>query len=240
MPGLEDVRRVLAVAAHPDDLDFGCAGTLARLADAGAEVTELIATRGDSGSSDPDMTRERLARLRTAEAEAAAAVLGVDLVMLDYEDGYVGSTIELRRDISRHVRSTRPDLVMIMDPAPLITGPDASFTFVNHPDHRAVAQAALDSLLTGGPTRLVFPELAADGLEPHKPGRVALYGPGGAKDFSVDVTATIERKVAALRCHASQVSGSDVEALVREWARRAGAAAGCEYAEVFHLFDVVP
>ncbi|MFN8104366.1 MAG: PIG-L deacetylase family protein [Acidimicrobiia bacterium] len=233
--GLETAGSLLAVAAHPDDLDFGCAATLARFVDAGARVVELVATRGDSGSSDPSMTRERLREIRTAEAEAAAAVLGAELVMLDHPDGEVVNDVDLRREVSREMRRTRPDVMVVLDPSPVIGD-----GFINHPDHRAVAQAALDSVLTGASTRLIFPELAEEGLEPHKPSVILLIRPRVSPgNFAVDVTATIERKVEALRAHVSQVGERDVATMVRDWARAVGKDHDMEFAESFHRIDVM-
>lgn len=232
--GLEEVASVLAVAAHPDDLDFGCAATLARFVDAGERVGELVVTRGDSGSSDPGMTRERLREIRTREAQAAADAVGADLVLLDRLDGEVVHDIDLRRDISREMRRVRPEVLVVLDPSPLIG--DA---FINHPDHRAVAQAALDSVITGASTRLIFPELAEEGLEPHKPTVILMIRPRVAdNNFAVDVTATIDRKVKALAAHASQVGDRDVASMVRDWARSVGEAHGMDYAESFHRIDV--
>lgn len=233
--GLEGVASVLAVAAHPDDLDFGCAATLARFVDAGARVTELLVTRGDAGSSDPAMSRERLRGIRTREAEAAAAALGAELVMLDHPDGEVVYDVGLRRDVSRAVRSARPDVMFVLDPSPLIGD-----SFINHPDHRAVAQAALDSVITGASTRLMFPELLDEGLEPHKPAVILMTRPRVRdNNFVVDVAATIDRKVAALHAHASQIGERDVGAMVREWARQVGEPHGMDYAESFHRIDVM-
>lgn len=232
--GLEDVTAVLAVAAHPDDIDFGCAATLARFVDAGASVTELLVTRGDAGSSDPAMTRAALAAIRTREAEAAARCVGAALVMLDHHDGEVVYDQALRRDLSRAIRRTRPDVLVVLDPSPLIGD-----VFINHPDHRAVAQAALDAVITGASTRLIYPELLEEGLEPHKPSVILMTRPRVAtNNFAVDVTATIDRKVDALLAHVSQVGERDVGGLVRGWAAQVGEANGMQYAETFHRIDV--
>lgn len=233
--GLEDTERVLAVTAHPDDFDFGCGGTLCRLADAGAQVHQLIVTAGESGSSDPDMTRERLREIRMREAAAAAAVIGCDVTILDHEDGRVAYSLELRRDISREIRRHRPQLVLCMDPRPVLGG-----WFINHPDHRFVAQATLDSLITGGPTRLLHPELLTEGLEPWKPQRVMLFGPGVDVNLSVDITSTIDRKAKALACHRSQTGDMDTVALLTRTARDTAAGTDFELAESFHVFDVRP
>lgn len=233
--GLEDTERVLAVAAHPDDIDFGCGGTLCRLADAGADVRQLIVTAGESGSSDPDMTRERLREIRRGEAAAAAAVLGCGITILEHEDGQVAYSLELRRDISREIRRHRPDLVVCMDPRPILGD-----WFINHPDHRFVAQATLDSLITGGPTRLLHPELLAEGLEPWKPKRVMLYGPGVDVNLSVDIAAALDRKAQALACHRSQTGDMDTRAVLARMARDVAENTDFEFAESFHAFDVAP
>lgn len=233
--GLKDTERVLAVAAHPDDLDFSCGGTLCRLADAGASVLQVIATAGQAGSSELGATRDRIRDIRTEEAVAAGATIGCDVRILGFEDGYVEPSIELRRDLSREIRMHRPGLVLCMDPRPILGG-----WFINHPDHRAVAQATLDSLITGGPTRLVHPELLEEGLEPWKPLQVMLYGPDVDANFAVDISSTLERKAKALACHRSQVADVDAFELLKGIAERSAEGTGHEFAEKFHLFDVAP
>ena len=230
-PPVPAFSRVLCVAAHPDDLEFGAAGTVASLGDAGADVTYLIATRGQSGSSDPKWTPESLASVREDEQRRAAAVLGVSrVVFLDFYDAYVHDTIDLRRAISREIRRYRPQLLIGMRPGILLG------TFVNHPDHRNVATALLDSVVTGATTRMIFPELLDEGLEPWKGiEEVWLMGPGPVDGdvVLVDVTHTIDRKLEALRCHASQLTEWDPTGFIRERTAELGRAAAFDHAEAF-------
>ncbi|HEX2049187.1 MAG TPA: PIG-L deacetylase family protein [Actinomycetota bacterium] len=230
--------RALAVAAHPDDVEFGCAGTLARWADEGADVTVCIVTDGSTGTQDRDLMGERLAAVRRAESEAAAAVIGAArLEWLGYPDGYVEYTLDLRRDLARVFRRHRPHRLVVMDVAPTIED-----RFVNHPDHRAVGQASLDVTLTAGTTPGHFPELLDEGLEPWRGLReLWIMGPG-RKPVAVDISATLERKVRALLCHRSQV-GDDADAIVT-WVRRfsaeLGAEAGYAHAETFRVVTQGP
>lgn len=230
--------RALAVAAHPDDVEFGCAGTLARWADDGAEVTLCIVTDGSTGTQDRDLMGERLAAVRRAESEEAAAVIGAARVeWLGYPDGYVEYTLDLRRDLARVFRRHRPHRYVVMDVAPTIED-----RFVNHPDHRAVGQASLDVTLTAGTTPGHFPELLDEGLEPWRGMReLWVMGPG-RKPVAVDVSSTLERKVRALLCHRSQV-GDDAEQ-IEGWVRRAsaelGAPSGIAHAETFRVIRQGP
>ena len=230
--------RALVVTAHPDDLEFGSGGTVAAWADAGAEVTVCIVTDGSTGTQDRSLMGAGLSEVRKKESAEAAAVLGVsELVWLDYADGYVEYTLDLRRDIARLFRKHRPHRYMVMDPAPTIAD-----WFINHPDHRAVGQASLDVTLTAGTTPGHFPELLDEGLEPWRDLReVWIAGPGGGPRV-VDVTATIERKLDALMCHRSQV-GEDreqIESWLRPRLAEIGAPAGFEYGESFRVISQGP
>ena len=230
--------RALAVSAHPDDVEFGCAGTLARWADEGAEVTLCVVTDGSTGTQDRALMGERLAAVRRAETEEAARVIGAARVeWLGYPDGYVEYTLALRRDLARVFRRHRPHRFVVMDVAPTIED-----RFVNHPDHRAVGQASLDVTLTAGTTPGHFPELLDEGLEPWRGLReLWIMGPG-RKPVAVDVTATLERKVRALLCHRSQV-GDDaerIESWVREFSAELGAPAGYAHAETFRVIRQGP
>jgi LmbE family N-acetylglucosaminyl deacetylase len=229
-PQVPSFSRVLCVAAHPDDLEFGVAGTAAVLSDDGADVVYVIATRGQSGSNDPRWTPESLARAREEEQRKAASTVGAQALFLDFMDAYVEDTIELRREISREIRRHQPELIVSMRPGVLSGG------FINHPDHRNVATAVLDSALMGATTRLIFPELLAEGLEPWEGiQEVWLMGPGspGDEQVTVDITDTIERKVRALRCHETQLGEWDPTDMLRSRARDQGAAAGFAFAETF-------
>ncbi len=223
--------RVLVVAAHPDDIEFGCAGSVAVWVDEGAEVTFVIVTDGSTGTTDNELVGERLAEIRREETVRAAKVLGVEnVVFLGYRDGYVEPTLELRRDIAREYRKARPHRFVVMDPQPL-----PGNWFVNHPDHRAVGQACLDVTITAGTTPGHFPELLDEGLEPWREMKeIYIAGPGGG-EHAVDVTAGLDRKIDALKCHASQLGEWDPAEMIRGWTSQMGKEHGFAHAELFHL-----
>lgn len=223
---------MLAVFAHPDDVDFGAAGTLARWVDEGWDVRYVCVTRGQKGAWDAHMDVAEYGALREAEQRAAAKAVGVhDVSFLDWMDSEVFDSLELRRELSRQFRRHRPHRLITMDPQPLPT--DA---FVNHPDHRAVGQGALDVTMTGGTTASIFPELLEEGLPPWRGlEETWLMGPASSP-VAVDVTATIERKVQALRCHASQLADGVAERM-RERAAQQGAPFGLAYAETFRVIS---
>lgn len=229
-------RVVLGVAAHPDDLDFSAAGTMARFARAGADVHYLILTDGSKGSSDPDESPERLTSVRRAEQLAALrAVGGRDVYYLDYCDGELEISMGLKRDIVRYIRLVRPDVVVTMDPRVLYS---PGRGFINHPDHRAAGQATLDAVYPLARDHLSFGELAQEGLAPHKVTTVLLanFDEG---NYCVDITETFDAKCAALAAHASQMP--DIQAIqkvMREIAASFGPQAGCELAEAFVRIDV--
>ena len=229
--------RALVVTAHPDDMEFGAAGTLALWADQGAEITLCIATDGSTGTQDPSLAGERLKQVRLEESGRAAEVVGIqELVWLGYRDGYVEYTLELRRDIARMFRRYRPHRFMVMDPASTID------QFINHPDHRAVGQASLDVSMTAGTTPGHFPELLDEGLAPWRGLReVWIAGPGQWPRV-VDITTTIDRKIEALMCHVSQVgeNADEVAGFVRTYTAAAGKAAGYDYAESFKVLAQGP
>jgi LmbE family N-acetylglucosaminyl deacetylase len=230
-----DPMRVLAVSAHPDDIEFGCAGSVARWVDEGAEVSYCIVTDGSTGTADPELAGTKLADIRREESMTAAKAVGVtDVEFLGYRDGYVEPTLDLRRDIARVFRRARPIRMIVMDPQPL-----PGTWFVNHPDHRAVGQATLDITVTAGTTPGHFPELLEEGLEPWRGLReIYISGPGGG-EFAVDITATIDRKIEALRAHVSQVGEWDVEPVIRGWMKANGEPHGYEYAELFHVIGTM-
>src|SRR3954454_20489935 len=193
-------RRALVIFAHPDDVDFGAAGSVARWVRDGWDVRYVCVTRGQKGAWDAHMDVEEYGALREEEQRAAAAVVGGhDVTFLDWMDSEVFDSFYLRPAVSREFRRHQPHRLVTMSPDPLPTD-----RFVNHPDHRAVGQAALDITMTGGTTASIFPELLEDGLEPWREcSETWLMGPA-VKATPVDVTDTIEEKLAAIRCHASQ------------------------------------
>ncbi|MDN5748871.1 MAG: PIG-L family deacetylase [Pseudonocardia sp.] len=202
----EPVRRALVVTAHPDDVDFGAAGTVATWVDAGIDVAYCICTSGDAGGSD-DTPRAEMGPLREAEQRAAAAVLGVDEVrFLGYPDGRLTASIGLRRDISREIRRFRPDRVLTHSPEIWWRRLGAS-----HPDHRATGEAALAAVYPDARNPFAHPELLADeGLEAWSVRELWLMAaPDERVDHAVDVTAAFDRKIAALRAHVSQTAHAD-------------------------------
>ena len=205
---------VLVVLAHPDDPEFFCGGTLALWAQQGREIEYCLLTRGDKGADDADTDPVALAHLREAEQRAAAAVLGVRQVrFLDLPDGYLTPDLALRKQVVRVLRQARPDIVVTCDPTNFFP----SDRYINHPDHRAAGQATLDAVFPAAGSALFFPELMRDeGLAPHKVRQVYVAMPQTPNTL-VDVTAFIERKIAALREHRSQIPDqAGLEARIRE------------------------
>lgn len=218
-------QRVLFIVAHPDDPDFGAGGTTARWVRNGACVTYVIVTDGSKGSKDPELASDRLAEIRQAEQWAAARVLGVsDVVFLGHRDGQVYNTPELRRDLVRQIRLHRPDVVVTHDPTTRFFGN----TWINHPDHRAVGDTALDAIFPLARDRLNYPEHEREGLAPHRVLNIFLTSTSEPNEW-VDVSETLELKIAALREHCSQIG--DPEALaVRVRQRAQDNARGTPYA----------
>lgn len=220
---------VLAVYAHPDDPEIACGGTLAKWSAAGAAVHLVIVCAGDKGSHERQADPTRVAAIRSAEVTAAAAALGLaSHRVLGYRDGEVDDNLELRRRLVEAVRSLRPDAVVCPDPTAAFFG----HTYVNHRDHRVVGWATLDAVAPAAWSPLYFPDAGA----PHHVGEVYLSG-SLQPDVFVDISSALDAKTAALRCHASQLGGSDevVEGAVRRRAEEAGRAIGVGLAEGFRL-----
>jgi LmbE family N-acetylglucosaminyl deacetylase len=221
----------MVIVAHPDDAEFASAGTIAKWAREGKEIVYVLCTSGDKGTNDPSLSPAVLAEIRRREQEAACRVLGVkEVVFLGYEDGVLTSTIDLRRDIVRQIRRFKPDLVVCQDP----TTRWFAQQYLNHPDHRAAGDAALDAVYPSARDPHVFTDLLAEGLEPHKVREIFIVSRENA-DLWVDITDTIDLKIAALREHASQIGDrqDEVEKWVREGAQRAAEGHGMRYAEGF-------
>jgi len=213
-PG-ESPGRALAVTAHPDDIDFGSAGTVASLVAEGWEVVYCVVTDGDAGGFDPAVPRDQIPGIRRAEQTAAAAVLGVsELHWLGHPDGRVVADLDLRRDISRVIRSVRPDLVLAMSPERSWGAGIGR----SHPDHLAVGQATLFAVYPDARNPFAFPELLAEGLEAHVVPEVWVNG-GPEPDLYRDVTDFFDKKMAALRAHVSQETdrGGGLEQRLRQW-----------------------
>jgi len=195
---------VLVVLAHPDDPEFFCGGTLALWAQQGSRISYCLLTRGDKGDdngSDPS----GLAAIREGEQRAAAQVLGVnEVAFLNYPDGYLVPDLDLRREVVRAIRRVRPSVVVTCDPTNFFPND----RYINHPDHRAAGQVTLDAVFPAAGSRMFFPELLAEGLEPHKVSQVYVAMPQ-TPNTVIDVTESFERKVEALCQHASQIGDAD-------------------------------
>lgn len=227
----EAPERALVIAAHPDDIEFVCAGTVAKWVKAGSKVRYVLATSGDAGTHQLGVTRKDLARTREAEQRAAAHTVGAEkVVFLGYHDGEVIPSLELRRDLVREIRRFRPNITICFDPTRLFV----RGAYINHPDHRAVGQAALDALSPTAAMPLSFAEqIDEEGLEPYRV-RHILVASTDHPDVWVDIGETLDLKIEALRKHASQLDGRrDYEEMIRQWAVNIGAEAGIPYAESY-------
>lgn len=225
---------VLAIAAHPDDCEFGAAGTIARWVREGKSVVYVLCTSGEKGTNDPDLTPPALAAIREQEQRAACAVLGVrEAVFLRLPDQGLEDTDDFRRLLVRQIRRFRPRIVLTSDPYR---------RYIWHRDHRIVGQVVLDAVFPYARDRLAYPELLAEGLAPHKVRELYFWG---AEEINcrVDVTATFEIKIAALRCHKSQLrefSRGDPVAWLRERCREMAAGESYGLAEGFHRVEAPP
>ncbi len=236
-PQLPPPRRVLVVTAHPDDVDFGAAGTVATWTDAGVEVVYCIVTDGDAGGFDPSVDRRDIGAIRRAEQTAAAKEVGVEeLHFLGYPDGRVEASLALRRDLSRVIRQVRPDAVVCQSPER-----NWASVYSSHPDHRAVGQATIDAVYPDARNPYTFTELIEhEGLEAHTVGQVWVMG-GPSPNHWVDTTAQFDRKIAALLRHESQhVDPTGVRQRIRMWNEAQAVAGGLpagSTAEAFLVLD---
>ncbi len=231
-----EIERALVVTAHPDDVDFGAAGTVAMLTDAGVHVTYCLVTDGDAGGTDRSMPRHDMAMLRRKEQTDAARQVGVnDLVFLGHGDGRVRPTLQLRADISAVIRRVRPRVVITQSPER-----NLERIYASHPDHLAAGEAALCAVYPDARNPFAFPELFDETLEPWSVDEVWIMG-GPSGTHPIDITANLDRKIAALMSHVSQHTDPQrTEAMVREWttntAKQFGLPDGAA-AETFRVVD---
>ncbi|MEZ4682049.1 MAG: PIG-L deacetylase family protein [Caldilineaceae bacterium] len=222
-----ELKRVLLIAAHPDDPEFGCGGTMAKWAAAGKEITYVLLTSGDKGSKDPDLRPGQLATKREAEQRAAAQATGVqEVIFLRHPDGLLDNSLELRRQLVHLIRRHKPHIVVGIDPWK---------HYQLHPDHRAAGQATLDAVWAAREWHIFGEQLEGD-EEPWRTKEVYLFWTDNI-DYWEDITDSIATRVTALTHHASQV-GDDHEKLdkrIRERSAKAGEEAGFQYAEGFKL-----
>ncbi len=230
------VERALVVVAHPDDVDFGAAGTIASWTASGIEVAYCLCTDGDAGGFDPAVPRSAIGGIRQAEQRAAAKEVGVeDVTFLGYPDGRLVPSIELRRDISRVIRQKRPQRMLIQSPErnwERISG--------SHPDHLAAGEAAISAVYPDARNPFAHLELAAEGLEPWTVLEVWVMTWGAAANRYVDVTDTFEHKLAALKAHVSQTAHmEDLEGMLRTWLKVNAVTAGYGEERLAEAFKVV-
>jgi LmbE family N-acetylglucosaminyl deacetylase len=231
------IERALVVVAHPDDVDFGAAGTIATWTAEGIEVSYCIVTDGDAGGFDPTVPRDQIGGIRQAEQRAAAKEVGVeDVVFLGYPDGRLEVTFDLRRDISRVIRQKRPQRILLQSPERNWVRIGAS-----HPDHLATGEAALCAVYPDARNPFTHLELAAEGLEAWSVAETWVMAAGQGANRYVDVTDTFDRKLAALRRHASQTEHmEDLEGMLRGWLTLNAQAGGLpegRLAEAFRVLD---
>ena len=229
-PQKPPIQRVLVITAHPDDSEFGAGGTIAKLVHEGMHVSYCIVTNGNKGSGDRSMAPERLARIREEEQRNAARVLGVETVdFLGFPDCEVEDTRESRLAVTAAIRRHRPDRLIIQNPH------RTKNLGASHRDHRTVAGIALDCVYPLARDHMAFPELLAQGLEPHKVREIYLMW-WENPELIVDISDTIDLKIKALACHASQFKDfAGVEKRVRERGAELGKPRGYAYAETFDL-----
>jgi LmbE family N-acetylglucosaminyl deacetylase len=226
----------MVIVAHPDDADFGPAATLAAWVDAGAVARLVCCTSGDAGSDDPNTDPLALARLREQEQRAAAAVIGYEEVtFLHRPDGALENDLALREQLVTLIRQFRPDTVVTMDPTMVFSATGR----VQHTDHRAAAMAAVDAVYPAARNAMAFQHLAKGGLAPHVVKWLYLSW-SDRPNVWVDTTATIDRKMDALRAHASQMRDpwETFQARMREREAEEGQRVGTAYAEAFRRLDV--
>jgi LmbE family N-acetylglucosaminyl deacetylase len=225
--------------AHPDDAEFGCAGSVAKWAAEGQEVIYVLGTSGDKGSDDDDLTSERLMAIREEEQRAACDILGVkEVVFLRMPDAMLVPDLDMRRTLTRVIRKHKPDAVVCQDPTARYEG----IGYIQHPDHIAMGEATLAALFPAARDRLTFPELLAEGLEPHKVNEVYIMASQANCDHFIDISSVLETKLASLGAHRSQMGDWDFRPFLTRWARDCAADARLknisdawewEYAEAF-------
>jgi LmbE family N-acetylglucosaminyl deacetylase len=225
----------MAIVAHPDDIEYSCAGTLARWAKAGAKTYYIVITSGDVGIAAAGMTKKRAAEIREEEQRNAASIAGAsEVVFLHEPDGMLQATLELRKNLVREIRRLRPEVVICSDPTIVL----ASSDYINHPDHRAAGMAALDAVFPAAGQPNLFEELEAEGFKAHKVRKVFVTSWEKADHF-VNITETMDIKIAALKAHVSQMNGDDPAEMMRQWAAETAKGKEMSYAEGFRVIQLV-
>lgn len=233
----EEISKVLIVTAHPDDLDFGCSGSIALWVRKGIEVSYVICTNGDQGGEDPSVPREEMPKIRQKEQRDAGAVVGVSqITFLGYRDGWLEPTIQLRKEIVRQIRIHKPDRLVIQSPER-----NWDRLFSSHPDHMAAGEAAIQAVYPDARNAFAFEDLLKEeGLEPHRVKEVWVMSAKDPNHF-VDITETIDLKIKALHAHVSQTAHNPkMEEMIRSWGERSAEIMGLgkgRYAEIFRVIN---
>jgi len=224
--------QIMVVTAHPDDAEFGAAGTVARWAGEGRIIVYIVCSSGEKGTSDLNMKPEKLAKIREQEQLTAAKLLGVrEVVFLRYPDQELEDTPGFRKDIVRQIRKYRPQIVVTADPYR---------RYIWHRDHRITGQVTLDAIFPYARDHLAYPDLLEEGLGPHKVKEALFWGTDDPNHRS-DITKTFDIKLAALRCHKSQIGydlAPDVEKWLRQRAKEMAKGENFELAEAFHRVEI--
>jgi LmbE family N-acetylglucosaminyl deacetylase len=224
----------MVIVAHPDDIEFSCAGTIARWVSAGARISYVLCTSGDVGIAAAGMTKAQATEIRESEQRAAAEVLGVkEVIFLREPDGMLQATLELRKKLVREIRRFKPEVVITGDPTIVWAGD----SYINHPDHRAASTAALDAIFPAAGQPNLFEELKSEGLTAHKVRKVYVTG-WSQTELYVNISDTIDLKVAALRAHKSQMKDWDPEPRVKEWAAERAKGKEMTYAEAYRVVSL--
>lgn len=224
----------MVIVAHPDDIEFTCAGTMAKWAKAGCEIVYVLCTSGDVGIAEPGMTNERAAEIREAETVEAANRTGVKtVVFLQEPDGLLEPTLALRKKLVREIRRYKPEVVITGDPTVVFFND----TYINHPDHRAAATAALDAVFPAAGQPNLFQDLESEGLYAHKTRKVFVTSTQNP-DYFVSIDETINTKLDALLAHESQFTGWDPSEMVREWSAERAEGKEMQYAEAFKVITL--
>ncbi len=228
-----DKADVLVVSPHPDDAEFGIAGTVALWAQQGKQVVYVVCTSGDKGNSDVNIKPEELAKIREQEQRDAARVLGVrEVIFLRYPDQGLEDTPEFRKEIVRYIRMYQPDIV---------AAPNPYRRYVGHRDHRIAGQVVLDAVYPYARDHLAYPDLMEQGLKPHKVKELFFWATSDDINYYSDITSTFDIKLAALRCHKSQVGNrlsTGLGKMLRQRARSMAEGKGFELAEGFHREEI--
>ncbi len=226
----------MAIVAHPDDIEFSCAGTLARWAKAGARISYVLCTSGDVGIADPGMTKAQAAEIRERESREAARIAGAtEIIFLRQPDGMLVASLDLRKMLVREIRRFKPEVIITGDPTVVFAGAD----YINHPDHRAASLAALEAAFPAAGQPNLFEELAEEGLSAHKPRKVYVNVWSDTADAYVNIEETIDIKIEALKAHKSQMGEWDPGPSIREWAASSAKGKEMAYAEGYRLITLV-